>query len=636
MKKNSIYALMGAIALAGSVGFSSCSSSSDDVVINNPDYDPETNTVRTQFALNIVPSANRTRMSDATVQNTGFRGMKGVNLISFTGAPATATLATNGFFELGDIAGITADASSKVYTKEIPVGTKNFLFYGKASKTGSDMAEGKLDYHVGTITGVATPVTDPANIYFSLSPIVTEADLTDATNHDKPEDLWLAYLNGISSATGWRTSTGALHKAYETFTVFNAGTRQGSAKAILRTVQDLFKTIATIYEGGTLIEADNTIAKAVMDKINTSPIAVTKESTANDIYTSGAIVAFADATADISKFPTNLSVPSGTAALSCTSGSFSYLNTGTNVLGQGLTTAITSICYPAELTYFCNSPLRATDASMKTTDYQSTVANWNDASKWPTTTWTDTEVKLSTRAVAMTYNVRYGVALLKSTFKVEAGNYYDNAKAITNNEKDNQQIAISGTTFAITGIIISGQPSKSDYQFLKHTTDGAFTQNVYDYFSTSGTNLGSDPVNYTLLMDNYDASATTKQADVNVALELVNNGTDFYGRDGIIGAGQTFYLVGTLTAPTSLTDVWTAEQAGPGYPVTLIKRIFAQDFLTDATFTLKKGKNATDATAGSFLKDAYSVVPDLRSTQMTFGLSVDLVWKTGLTFTVDL
>lgn len=631
MKKSLNFAFLSAIAFAGAVSFSACSSS--DEITDNPNYNPETNTVKTQIALNIAPSESHTRMATTTVQESGtFRGMTGVNLISFTGTPADATLAGNGFFPLGDITGITAEASSKVYTKDIPVGTQNFLFYGKASDLDpkTDMAQGKLDYHVGTIS--STNYTKPSDIYFSLSPIVTESVLTDGSS--KPEDLWLAYLNGISSVSNWSTSSSsALRNAYATFTAFTDGSRQGSAQAILRTVQDLYKAVATIYEAGTLPEADKTIAKAIMDKINLSPISVTKASSAEDIYTSEATVAFADASADISKFPKNFQVPSGTAALSCSSGTFSYVNTGTNVLGQSLTTAITSICYPAELTYFCNSPLRATDKDKKSTDYEKTVSDWNTEAKWAAD-WTDSEVKLSTHAVAMRYNVRYGVALLKSTFKVEAGDYFDNAKTITNNEKSNQKITIGGNSFKITGIIINGQPSKSDYQYLK-ASDGNFNQNVYDLFSEEGTAIGTSeaPVtNYTLLMDNYTSGGT--QQAVTVALELVNNtGSDFYGKTGIIGAGQTFYLLGTLTPETG---DWTETDAGVGYPVSLAKRVFAQDFLTEANFTLKKGKDATDDTGDSFLKDAYSVIPDLRSTQMTFGLSVDLIWKTGLIFNVNI
>ena len=53
------------------------------------------------------------------------------------------------------------------------------------------------------------------------------------------------------------------------------------------------------------------------------------------------------------------------------------------------------------------------------------------------------------------------------------------------------------------------------------------------------------------------------------------------------------------------------------------RRVFMQDFVTEATFVLTENS----------LKHALVAVPDLRSTQLSLGLSVDLSWKTGLQFT---
>ena len=88
MKKYSIYALMSAIALAGSVGFSGCSSSDD--VINNPDYNPETNSVKTEFAIslpNYVGASTRqtTAITQAQTPTATFRGMQDMVLIPFKG-----------------------------------------------------------------------------------------------------------------------------------------------------------------------------------------------------------------------------------------------------------------------------------------------------------------------------------------------------------------------------------------------------------------------------------------------------------------------------------------------------------------------------------------------------------------------
>jgi hypothetical protein len=53
-----------------------------------------------------------------------------------------------------------------------------------------------------------------------------------------------------------------------------------------------------------------------------------------------------------------------------------------------------------------------------------------------------------------------------------------------------------------------------------------------------------------------------------------------------------------------------------------IPRVFIQDHMTTAKF--KIGANS--------LKYAYLTVPDLRSSSVTLGLSVDLQWSTGLDF----
>ena len=58
----------------------------------------------------------------------------------------------------------------------------------------------------------------------------------------------------------------------------------------------------------------------------------------------------------------------------------------------------------------------------------------------------------------------------------------------------------------------------------------------------------------------------------------------------------------------------------------LVPRVFMHDFTTKMNVTL--GPNA--------LKLAYATVPDLRPTQMFFGLSVDLTWKAGASFDVEI
>ena len=94
MKKYFSYALVGAIALTGAVGFSSCSSSSDEVVGNNPSYNSEQSSVKTQFTISFSKNVASTRQSEGIVQakaSTPFRGMDNIVLLPFGVAGAVNT-----------------------------------------------------------------------------------------------------------------------------------------------------------------------------------------------------------------------------------------------------------------------------------------------------------------------------------------------------------------------------------------------------------------------------------------------------------------------------------------------------------------------------------------------------------------
>ena len=93
MKKNFYFAFLGAFALTGVIGISSCSSDNETVEVN-PTFDPAKNEVTTQFVLN-VSSAEQgtTRQAAATVQKAqNFRGMQDARLIGLsTGRTNTET-----------------------------------------------------------------------------------------------------------------------------------------------------------------------------------------------------------------------------------------------------------------------------------------------------------------------------------------------------------------------------------------------------------------------------------------------------------------------------------------------------------------------------------------------------------------
>jgi hypothetical protein len=138
-----------------------------------------------------------------------------------------------------------------------------------------------------------------------------------------------------------------------------------------------------------------------------------------------------------------------------------------------------------------------------------------------------------------------------------------------------------------------------------------------------------------MLFDNFKGTQSggiwtaDTQDKVYVALEFQNNtGQDFYGNHNIIRNGGYFYLIAELDPnKTGLADIsWPSNYVLPPYKAdgtsNQVKRVFMQDYMTTAVFTL--GVNS--------LKHAYLTVPDLRAGSMTLGLSVDINWSTGLNF----
>lgn len=636
MKKNFKYALMSAIAVVGAVSFSACSSNEE--IVDNPDYNPETNSVKTEFAININHPSARTRMATENTQSDGsFKGMNNMFLFSLASTPADATaFIAAGKFDLGSLAtsDITAVKSSKVYTMYIPVTTKNFLFYGKNNITGATAAQkGSLTYNV------ATTATKPSEISFSLNPVVASEDVD--TKVTAPEETLAGYMNTIENTTDWagsvtETATDAsytaLSNAYTTFT--SLINRQGSSVAILRQVQDIYRVMFEVANTASNPVAVKTIANAVIDNIT----GVGKGFSVKSGSGTSAELQFTSTDPLVTNFPEQIGIPAGSAVLtynsSATAGSrFSYTSFKTSaIFGETPSTDMGNINTPAELVYFDNSPLRASDQSLTEADFAirsttDTPNAWETDANWASTKgWTDNAtVSNSTRAVAMKYNIKYGVALLKTTVTLSEANLTDNASQITNGITENQN-DIDGTQLQLTGIIIGGQPTLADWQFLPSSTS-TFNQTVYDPITPVGLSISSPTTpNYTLLLDNYKAEA----ADVNVALEFLNTGKDFYGKDGLIASGQKFYLVGALKVNDGTGDLtWPL-----GIPQSEQKRVFIQDFMTEANFTIDNG--SVSPSRKPSLQNAYSVIPDLRSTQMLFGLSVDLTWKTGLSFNINL
>lgn len=354
----------------------------------------------------------------------------------------------------------------------------------------------------------------------------------------------------------------------------------------------------------------------------------------------------------------------------------------------GVSYDASSYFYPAEILYFGNSPVRASDNEHKTADYPGSTetGSWQDESKWATDDWSDSHVVSSTRSVAMKYSVNYGVAMLETKVGYRSGltSLKDNNHAIQalnagfvdtvdpdnpdNNktavekydaaghalDEPDKTIPLTEDSFKLTGVIIGGQPVHVGWNFLpqkENSTDPIIkTGFIYDKAIANQTiPTPSGGENYTVVFDNYNAKAHSENKDqdkVFVALEFQNNtGTDFYGNCNLIRDGGYFYLIACLD-PTAVTEdankiQWPSRTYDSSDPTKLtreishivppysstgesleISRVFVQDFVTRATFNF--GENS--------LKYAYLTVPDLRSSSVTIGLSVDIQWGDGLVY----
>ena len=339
-------------------------------------------------------------------------------------------------------------------------------------------------------------------------------------------------------------------------------------------------------------------------------------------------------------FPKSFNVPEGVAQLDFTdfsgtpiTGGFAYKTTTTSVSLLDLSTSMnpTKYMYPSELLYFDNSLLRVTDSDKDPGDYPDGYNKW-DTDNW--TGWTIGPVSSGTRSVAVKNNINYGVAMLQTTVAIDntvTTGFKDNhpENSDTGTENDVKLTAEQIGKFVLTGVLIGGQYKQVGWNFLTNSVaDENKDYIIYDSkMASNGATVATSTAtpNYTLVFDNY--TTVGDQGDVLVALEFKNgDDADIYGKGGMIPKGGTFYLAGKLTLGTNTISSWPDTYAIPPYgdggASQGVTRIFTQDYMTTATF--KIGENS--------LKNAYTTVPDLRASQTSLGLSVDLYWRPGLSF----
>lgn len=614
MKKFRFFSFASAMLLASAAGMVSCSS---DSIEPTGGSGATGQVVKTQFAINIPYGGNSstnqakkvTRMTDEMTQQSGkpFRGISDIVLLTFSDDPETAgTINADKPISIGtDGNAYSQDTYRRLYRDiEIPVGTSNMIFYGRASRTTEN------NFQAGKITDKGEKKT-LANISHELTAISSEANFaTDVdakaiitalnnianakvTDDDGTDYTW-ANIGNVSPLPTWLTAHEKefLKTRYNKFTALKAG----SKTSVVAFINNLKTALAGETTTGEPISADKKLTKEIYNQC------VAALTTINGL----------------NEFPRNLNLPDGVATLTWISGEskFAYNAPETEFFGTGNSIKYNKICYPAELSYFVSTKTMVSDKDMSNLSEFPSYTDWtkNTQSGWGgKTSFAEKAVENSTRTVGLKDPVQYSVAVLKSTVRCKAATLEDNAQVAG---KANQQIAVPEAGFQVTGILIGGQPASVDWKYEPAASE-TFENTIYDKemngspmyakYTSEVPTVG----NYTLVFDN----KSTDKKPVFVTIELKNNSNkDFYGKDGIILKGTKFYLVGKLD-PEATEGVTNPNS---------VDRVFMQDHITTANFNITE------------LKDAYNCIPDLRTSGINVGLAVDLDWKSGITFNVEL
>ena len=707
----------------------------------NPNFDEQSNTVKTQFVLNIAtansPTTKQTAANTQATTTEKFRGMENVSLLAYeldynlgannggshifdmsTAAKATAKRAYSlgnllAFDEISEsqsrrskaAGSVTMDvqdnATNTAFTIAKRMTDENQVIFNESADLFATcmtmLSNAALKQYTAGSEGSKLsrdlryafywPINDPAQDILDLSSMSDPEKAAlpgGGANGDFPgtaaphlsqrlyvgemswAELGAQYiLNNDADPSNDVTLTpnqeilGQAHTELTTIRSMagNGELRAGSGDAMQSVVSDIYtvaqrvSTTAPSFPDG---EAAALLAQRICAIIQTcftgssAPLAYRDVASIKSqvaTYVLGKEVTQYSHIQTLETFPGNIDMPKGSAIITYNPAtkSWSYL---TSIPAYGMgggSQDINKYLFPAELLYYGNSPVRVTDDAHETAHYPNTVANWDADATWGTgelagtAGWTkDGKVSSTTRSVAMQKDINYGTALLKSTVKYGAATLKDNNHAIqqarSGADEPDATIDIAADAFRLTGILVGGATQTVGWNYVNKGS--TFDHIVYDNDIPNTTIPGSvgtpsDP-NYTLLWDNWNSAlANDAQTPVYVALELVNNAKDFWGNANRVRKGGTFYLIGKLdpagkSFPTRNATNYNLPPYNDDATGTTKEaiRVFMQDFMTVANFTIGE----------TSLQKAYVTVPDLRSSEISLGLSVDINWETGLNF----
>ena len=570
MKRNRFLVMMSIAGLSLSAMFTACSSGHDVEDTTNVVYNEEGKAgVMPEFVISLPRNVvGGTRMEGGIVQNLEnadqFRGIDHIRLIPFSGVPGSASTKLADIISLSSINALEKPGSVnyKVYADQfVPVGTKNFLFYGKAVDRYVDQPltsmNDKFKYGVLKYDGLTeSEFSTASSVNFSLEQINT------STEQQQDNAVGRAIIQLMSQLANVTVSGSAPENAWSTTT---------------------HSVLAALYKNfiGTTVYSSNCLA-LMLDKIYfgldhvestdpAHPLANKIRSMIQDACVSGyepVANTPVQLKSDYSGYPANIGLPDGAARCrwNATGLQANMFVDMTANYTLGFKVKPTDYCYPAALWYHVSTPIR--------TSAKKESGNYSDQTSWDNVIntiydETNNEVLTGTQSVALVEPVQYAVGRLDTKIQMESGGtIYDG---------DGQAVDF-GDGYTLKGLLLGGQNSVN-YAF-ESTGNENFC--IYDRVM-SASNLTFKPGTPTTTPNHTLALETKTNQKIFAALELVNNGQAFKGADGTIPAGGIFYMTVSL-------DPTTAGNYDPNK----LNKIIMKDHKTKLTVTIKKGSTFAD------------------------------------------
>ena len=583
--------------------------------------DDSVETVNVRFVFSMLPQQTKkakTRMSSDVVQQTGMdRGIDDARMLCYKGYPTASSTKIGEMIEFknheDDI--ISSDTTSSEVSEfrqvGVPVGTTHFGFYGTASGYSSTH-EDRMKYGVIEVEGLSrTSYHGNSGIRFKPVQICkSEADFGGSTAGAK----LLALLNELMTVT---SNEAAPNDRWETA---NDIYLSDSYKSIIE-----LKTLSSHHVALMLAAVNKVVShtpegspgRQLADAIKTKIASVCATAPTETSMT-------ADLKEEYLGFPADIHLPVGAARITWDATQKKFIVPDVQAYGKQFDIlSLNDYCYPMNLQYQVLSDIVASDSivSMPTSSEETALSE-----KWKNLIdslykGASTVVQQSTQSVAMKQQVNYAVGKLALKTRIATSDNMYDAKG---------KLVDVSNGFTLKGYIIGGQ-REVDYNF--QPVAGSKEYAIYD----TDLNGGAQKVKrHYFTEENFILGlGTSSDKDIQIALELVNNGNDFQGADGVIMHGATFYLVANL-----------APKEGQNYISGSIDQVFCRDKATTVALTIEGGYPDTDGDGKpdpglddygrvkplKGLATATYGMPRLDVPKPTLGLSVNLSWGDGLWF----